>query len=122
MHMYSLSERFAQQQGVFPEAKRPRNGATRLCCSFDIRSCHVVPLIIEYPGFNAVGTLSEHWNELEPSALRRLQLVAASLKSERIEVEAKVVRGSPAAEIVAESERIGADLVAIGTLGSASLY
>ncbi len=88
---------------------------------------HVVPLQIHFPDSTYPGLThgdlpkSEYWNEIELQAARHLETLAAPLRSERVTVEAKTVRGFPGEEIVREAESIDAQLIAIGTQGRTGL-
>jgi len=88
---------------------------------------HVVALTIHYPDPFHAGLshphlpVPEYWNEIERQATRNLESLAAPLRSERLKVETKTVRGFPGDEIIREAKSIDAQLIALGTQGRTGL-
>jgi nucleotide-binding universal stress UspA family protein len=82
---------------------------------------HSVPLFITYGDFPAPLTLPDYWAETEAAAARRLETIACSLRTDRLQVEVKTFHGYPAEAILHEAEMIDADLIAIGTVGRTGL-
>jgi nucleotide-binding universal stress UspA family protein len=82
---------------------------------------HTVPLFINYGDFTAPVTSPQYWDDQERSAARQLETLAASLRSDRLQVEVKAFRGYQADAILREAEAINADLIAIGTVGRTGL-
>ena len=82
---------------------------------------HAVPLAIGYGDFNMTPPISRHWDEVEKTAGRLLETLAASIRSDRLQVEVKTYRGLAADVILREAEKIKPDLIAIGTIGRSGL-
>jgi nucleotide-binding universal stress UspA family protein len=82
---------------------------------------HTVALPISYLDVNVPMPVPQYWDDAERTAARRLETIAASLRSDRLQVEVKTFRGYPAEAILHEAEMINADLIAIGTVGRTGL-
>jgi nucleotide-binding universal stress UspA family protein len=78
---------------------------------------HTVALAITPGDFATPVAMSQYWDEEERTARRRLESLAASLRSDRLQVEVKSFRGYPGDAILYEAQMINADLIAIGTGG-----
>jgi nucleotide-binding universal stress UspA family protein len=81
---------------------------------------HTVAMPIDYADV-PVPPLTEYWYESQQAATEQLEGLAAGLRSDRLQVEVKAVRGDPAEEIVREAAAIHADLIAMGTVGRTGL-
>jgi len=116
------------------ESARATSMAIRLIRPFEhnvrLVLFHVVALQMSYPdpSFPAHPGATyhhlpnpEYWNEIERQAARHLESLAGLLRSDRVTLEAKTVRGFPGDEIVREAQSIDAQLIAIGTQGRTGL-
>jgi nucleotide-binding universal stress UspA family protein len=81
---------------------------------------HAVAMPIDYADV-PVPPLTEYWLESQQAATEQLEGLAAGLRSDRLQVEVKAVRGDPAEEIVREAAAVNADLIAMGTVGRTRL-
>ena len=82
---------------------------------------HAIALFINYGDFTTPVTVPQYWDDAERSAAQRLETLAASLRSERLQVEVRTFRGYPADAILHEAATMNADLIAIGTVGRGGL-
>ena len=82
---------------------------------------HAAPLMISYSDINIAASNPQFWDDAERQAAHQLDSLAASLSSDRLQVQVKTSRGYPVDGILAEAQNIGADLIVIGTLGRTGL-
>ena len=68
-----------------------------------------------------VSTRSEALSDFEWES-EQLEVLAALLRLEGSDARARVAHGDPAEEILAEIERLDADLVVVGSHGQSALY
>ncbi len=65
--------------------------------------------------------LPTYRDDTECAAGQRLETLAAALRSDRLQVEVKTLRGYPSEAILHEAEATQADLIALGTVGRSGL-
>ena len=86
---------------------------------------HAVPLMNLYDlgyDLNIGGAaLPAYWDDAERAAARRLETLAAALRSDRLQVEVKTFRGYPSEAILDEADAKQTDLIALGTVGRSGL-
>jgi nucleotide-binding universal stress UspA family protein len=79
---------------------------------------HAIAVMTSYADFNMPVMVPAYWDEAEQTATRQLEAIAAPLRGDdQLRVEAKTFRGYPAEAILHEAEMIGADLIALGSVG-----
>lgn len=78
---------------------------------------HSLPIPLLYIDINIPIPSPEFWGETEASAREHLKLFATQLRREGLEIDTKVARDSPVDAVLREAEAVGADLIAIGTVG-----
>lgn len=82
---------------------------------------HAVELMVEWPTPEVPDVLPRHWDDEETAAKRRLESLAASLRTEGLSVEARTVRGYPPEVIEEQARATQPDLIALGTRGQSGL-
>jgi nucleotide-binding universal stress UspA family protein len=82
---------------------------------------HAYNMPIEYTAYGPIPTSLHYLQDVGAAAEARLEEVAAGLREQGIEVETMSREGYPAEVIVEEAERLGADLIAMGTHGRSGL-
>lgn len=82
---------------------------------------HVVELMMSWPTPDIPTVMPRYWDEAESTARRRLETIAAGLRSDRVKVEVLVMRGAAPDLIEHEARSNGANLIAMGTHGRSGL-
>jgi nucleotide-binding universal stress UspA family protein len=82
---------------------------------------HTIELMIEWPTPDVPDLLPRHWDDEETAAKRRLESIAAGLRSDRLSVEARTLRGYAPEVIEEQVLTTKPDLVALGTRGQSGL-
>jgi nucleotide-binding universal stress UspA family protein len=82
---------------------------------------HTIALDINYGDLNTPMALPHYWDETERIATHQLESLAATLRSDKVQVEVETFRGFPAEAILREAELIKADLISIGTVGRSGM-
>ena len=82
---------------------------------------HSVALSVKHIDADVPMPIPEYWDAAERDAAQKLQTLAASLRNDRMTVEAKTFRGYPAETILSEARNCQADLIAMGTQGRKGL-
>lgn len=78
---------------------------------------HTVALAIEFRGADVPVALPEHWDHAEAAAMKRVEAMAAPLRSMRLDVKTVTFRGYPSDGILHEAHALNADFIAVGTHG-----
>ena len=92
--------------------------AITLCKCFHAKMVilHAITLPATIPADPTGGVaLTEPFDELEEESKARLEEMLAQVKQHGIEAEALLVEGAPHKKTIQEAERIGADLIVVGT-------
>jgi nucleotide-binding universal stress UspA family protein len=82
---------------------------------------HVCHLPLVYETEAVAAAIARQVAEDEDQARRQLETLAASLRTETLEVDTVVCQGYPAYAIVEEAKRADVDLIAVGTHGHSGL-
>jgi nucleotide-binding universal stress UspA family protein len=82
---------------------------------------HAIELLVEWPTPDMPTVMPRFWDDAEASATRQLESIAASIRNERIQVRAKVVRDYPPDAIDVECSSGTIDLIAMGTRGKGGI-
>ena len=82
---------------------------------------HAYHLPVEFQQLEGAYLPPEFWTNVKTEAQQTLDEYAAGVSRQGLEVEAIVREGYPATVIEEEAERVGADLVVIGTRGLGGL-
>ena len=93
----------------------------RLSSRIRVVLIHCIGLPIHMGEAAEALALPGYWQDAEREAARNLETAAAPLRSDRITVETKTLRGFAGLCILEEAEAINADLVVIGTIGRTGL-
>lgn len=82
---------------------------------------HAYNLPVEYTAYGPVPTSVHYLKDTGSEAQEQLDRMVEKLSGKGLDVEAWAVEGYPPEVIVTEAERIGADLIAMGTHGRSGL-
>ncbi len=82
---------------------------------------HAYHLPVEFQQLEGAYLPPEFWTNVKTEAQQSLDEYAAEIGRQGVEVEAVVREGYPATVIEEEAERLGADLIVIGTRGLSGL-
>ena len=78
---------------------------------------HAVELLLEWPTPDMPTIAPRYWDDAERAAARQLESIAASMRTDQLQVIAKTYRGYPPDVIDSECRTSGFDMIAMGTRG-----
>ncbi len=97
------------------ELLRPQKAQRRLFLM------HAYHLPFEYTAYGTIPTSLDYMKDVEGECLEKLRAMAERIEEENLTVEVIAKEGYPPETIVAEAERISADLIAMGIRGRSRL-
>jgi len=105
-----------------PNAEKAARAALALAKVFGakIELIHVYAIDVSYspPAFTGAAALPEgFYEDIRNAATQHVEEEAAKLASDGIDITARAVAGTSWVAIVEEAERVGADLIVMGTKG-----